>query len=1582
MRRRNAASPSGGAHRRNMHDGGSLHDSVTSRVLTLWTHQPPNFSRHDFVMNPSYGLPQISDAELLMVLRASDSEALHVAKHGNGDVWPLLQRAIVFTPIQALADQEVIHRQQQLQLSMSQQVASLADLTNRTQIVLSRTPRSQHQLTHMELYFKGQYLGRADMWRLSLSLLETCIYVGQTVKLPTGLRAKVGRLFIHEHSVASGFVSASVKPIFRTESARARIMVQMSREMWEFDEGGEIYYEKVLQGFLPALLRKWDVVGTSHRVSVVLFTRVLYEESERAHLEGLPVQRTDNGQYYVDYYKVVMELDSMRNWPHVMRRLKEEFFRFQHDILLQARWSQGRVVPTQLEDEDIRQDSAVGGRVLLGRFAPAYEGNILESINLALNSAERHYIDRDLSHTGFMLIVVTAGTGHFYVDKTLLRLTTQRVFDLGLAVDLVCMSQMPLHVVPVFHYMSTVASDASGSRLVRGSTDPLFFDNMSHAPREMFHNMPFWVNCSFYNMEQDRPYWESQFVSRCRMDGVGVSELLSAGQQELALPYMNLGAGSSGLSTFLREQHDRDIFALEPRSMPNTAPTTPHLSTNGGPTWSTQPSCVSSQTSTPTRVAPLLAHASPALSTASDMTHKITSTVPSHRSPWRISAAQLASTTRAPSIASSRRSTRTITLDDPGKALAMVGETVTSLVAVPQGSVSQATRPARGSTTSLWRKLFSFPRPDRRHVITQATAGDASRLLCEALGRSSPASTATTQESVLVVHSTVDETRFDATAEHYDTGDAMASPVVSTYVADSPSHSLSPVSKMTATMATATAMTGANTTASGLPGPMTAQEGGDWDTSTETPRLDPSNLRQAFSEHNAMLLRWQYVFLERSNHHAVKWWSMTMPASLPLTTRYLPTEHELATSWHEYPYTVSVHSDTRSIMLRRGSSTSPALAMLREMCAQRLAQGFQLVERAVLRPGVAPGTRDAKQYVIRHPSELLRPGNFADGDPLYLSTMNQVHCISYHRPTGMIHVTRYVKKVPYSTAPYSYRCCIWPRLQAGFKVASTPFSYPDPHAYNWTYLDSMIAGYEDTFTESLRYWRARFVVVPSEGSPSPYLTSSGEPLNDEETRLLGMDRLADLFARAEYHAPGQPHRSRALPLRFLPTTLDPSCSLHDTAFLDALTALNQEISRHGISLDTNRPQQKAHDLSLKALAEAMHHARAALKVHDRVWHRVRYPDTFTGADLVSWLCRSYADIHTREDAVQWGRKLLEAHLIEHVTASHSFMDGHYFYRLLEVERGWHSSEPTSGLSSSTTAPPLANISSSTPTSTSNAARSSHPKRRRIQLSRSMLIDVDPGRRSNRAEVAMLHHDLSHNAENGFNFQIHWLGTTARLIDDLVQTWMRTVERYGLRLVEAPIAQIKDSHHHNPFLSAFPIGLALAPPKKSSYLALCEQVKQIHTIAAYESNNDLESWVVRYVLSRDVLQIEVLFETALVRQFGFVLDQEAQANYPEQIDLHYSSRPNNFDYSQYVHRSGIAFIQVIGGRDGYLWLNNRLLNSHVHMSRSHTSKPMPPPEGDFERRAFQRMCHDKDALASFYETVWDILKRAANGPDNI
>ena len=84
----------------------------------------------------------------------------------------------------------------------------------------------------------------------------------------------------------------------------------------------------------------------------------------------------------------------------------------------------------------------------------AYEGNVLESINLVLNPFDEHHIDRDLSRTGLSIMVVTPGVGYFNVDKTMLRLTTERLLDAGFTIDMICMSQIPLHVTPLFSYWS------------------------------------------------------------------------------------------------------------------------------------------------------------------------------------------------------------------------------------------------------------------------------------------------------------------------------------------------------------------------------------------------------------------------------------------------------------------------------------------------------------------------------------------------------------------------------------------------------------------------------------------------------------------------------------------------------------------------------------------------------------------------------------------------------------------------------------------------------------------------------------------------------------------------------------------------------------------------------------------------------------------------------------------------------------------------------------------------------------------------------------------------------------------------
>lgn len=107
---------------------------------------------------------------------------------------------------------------------------------------------------------------------------------------------------------------------------------------------------------------------------------------------------------------------------------------------------------------------------------------MLEAVNLALNPFDEHYIDRDLSRTGMSMVVITPGTGHFAVDKNMLRLTTERMVDHGIGLDMVCLTKMPLHSVPLFSYVSkrpkarTITKEQMGGQTAPATPDLLYFD--------------------------------------------------------------------------------------------------------------------------------------------------------------------------------------------------------------------------------------------------------------------------------------------------------------------------------------------------------------------------------------------------------------------------------------------------------------------------------------------------------------------------------------------------------------------------------------------------------------------------------------------------------------------------------------------------------------------------------------------------------------------------------------------------------------------------------------------------------------------------------------------------------------------------------------------------------------------------------------------------------------------------------------------------------------------------------------------------------------------------------------------------
>ena len=197
----------------------------------------------------------------------------------------------------------------------------------------------------------------------------------------------------------------------------------------------------------------------------------------------------------------------------------------------------------------------------------------------------------------------------------------------------------------------------------------------------------------------------------------------------------------------------------------------------------------------------------------------------------------------------------------------------------------------------------------------------------------------------------------------------------------------------------------------------------------------------------------------------------------------------------------------------------------------------------------------------------------------------------------------------------------------------------------------LIAGYENQFNESLRYWRTRFVVIPSAEPPPTYLGPSGERLNDEEIRLLGIDKLAELFTKLRWRPPEERSLPSA-PIRFLPTTLSPEASVLD----DGIVARLEEIHLSGPLHKKIKSEREIADLSLAAIAKLMREDDGHL-IKNHKWHTSQYPDSFTGSDFVSWLVREFKDVSSRAQGTEWGTKLLERGLFDHCRGQHGFLDG-------------------------------------------------------------------------------------------------------------------------------------------------------------------------------------------------------------------------------------------------------------------------------------------------------------------------------------
>ncbi|RAL65769.1 hypothetical protein DID88_005434 [Monilinia fructigena] len=439
--------------------------------------------------------------------------------------------------------------------------------------------RYNHQLClHVEMSFKDEYLARSDMWRLTVGeMVNKAVYRGQKILFMGTIKAQVTSVYIGGRKVQSAFFSTSTKPVFRSESARYVLFIQMSREMWDFDsEGsGEIMFNKVVNGFLPALFKKWVQLKVKHLVSIVLFTRVEYDTGLASELARAShdttyhtgVQADGSKKPYKDFYRVVVSEMASGEWTTILYQLKREFKFFRKDI------SMHRIeLVTALGEPSPATSKGTLGTRIEAEPSLAMHGNVLEAIDLASTQFAHDYIDRDLVRTGISIVVVTPCAGLFEVDYETLRKPRKvsLVMVLGLTLNpryasfqealhfkaLRSEDSTPRQTAPIFGSYSSMNSSLSPPK----ARDRAFHHSSSNHrqdPSEWSYAIPHWIDVSFWTgASQDllstHPLADSKlykkrvaesstdFAIRCKMYEMEMASVIENAMTEIAVPPLQL----------------------------------------------------------------------------------------------------------------------------------------------------------------------------------------------------------------------------------------------------------------------------------------------------------------------------------------------------------------------------------------------------------------------------------------------------------------------------------------------------------------------------------------------------------------------------------------------------------------------------------------------------------------------------------------------------------------------------------------------------------------------------------------------------------------------------------------------------------------------------------------------------------------------------------------------------------------------------------------------------------------------------------------------------------------------------------
>ncbi|KAJ9662401.1 vacuolar membrane-associated protein iml1 [Coniosporium apollinis] len=1662
---------------------------------SLWTHQDGAFP-HDAVFNASaFGEIGLQSGDLVGLLHSGSGQRHLVVVHE-------------ITPEQK-------SKYPGLQISLSESAAKAYDLRNRSTIEVTAANIEDNSASHVELTFRDEYLSRADMWRLAASeLSQRALYRGQKILFMGTIKATVRNIYINGRVEASAYFSATTKPIFRSESARYVLFVQMSTEMWQYATGqsGDLLHEKVIR-FLEDLFLRWESMNARHLVTIVLFTRVTHDSEEVSPGGSLLHNLRNGATKHKDFYRVIVNEMQSVAWIEILNTLKREFRYFGRSVLVDSNvlldcYDETDQPPSS--DQGLGNSSAAPKPLIRGKITTAPEGNILEAITLASSQFSHDYIDRDLVRTGISVVVITPGNGIFHVSYNMLKHITDILVGNGIGIDLVCMSPLSLHSTPLFvfrepctvdsaaevapssidnntprqkqpnfgHLSSSATSTASSSRTITKDSATEHVDNamMDSSKRASSNSpspsanitsfgreicaVPHWIDVGYWDEPVDRQAHghtarsrnfagRDEFSPQVRLYDLEMTGIMENQMSDISIQYMieqcqDFRAGCSPrddrtkAQTYLRDdwlkRHDRDIFKNlqdTPPAPDNARRKQPEVQQDARAAGRSSALSLLSVQSTLTR--------SLSNSTQPDRTTKHTKNARTEAYPMSKGLEEARSRLpRSPmaALAASDRADFTQKLDLLAR---KPSDRATGFPGLISGREHERDGHDGDATSSNANRNTTTERPNRtsRQISfgffgfgSKASASTALSMggtqSATALRGSKVGGKSGKQDSLNQVRaSLIRKVSHSATIasdpvapEHHS--DKIKDETVS--VKDEP-ESVEPDEISVPSQAPGATSSKKLTIPSGLQNKtllgsrdVAAGDGTQAIPQTVLPLtsllpwleiINPCNPTKNDATGNGLWRRWHHIYPNTPLLTEMKWKSLCCPAAIPLTNEDFPTAKELATEFSESPYRVMPCEEEEY-----DESPSRRDRLVKELIAARLTHGFQIVVgKKVLE---ISGVQQAQISNVFDDRFMT-----GDGATVFLTLGNTIHqiiCIGKKE----VEVRRFCRKPIAALASSNdrivssdYRPWIRTAHATHFSVEFLTLGSPS-NELNWNAVDSFLAGFDNQFSEALRFWRARFVLIPVDvPATGRRMLPVGPQLSAEEMRLEGIRKLTQLWQQRR-HLPSQEQHFQANtrkikdlnPLAIEYQTRDPSAVV--AAGINSSILAGNDPAEFATQIFSENEPYKTSSIDLKKLAQDIQSTKD-IPLEDRRWHLKLHYNCFIGTDLTSWLLRNFSDVQTREEAVELGNSLMKQGLFQHVQGKHPFLDGNFFYTIAfdyrtpraEGRTGWFGTrrgdksvpstpmtEPSkhaSGTSRERSRPKTGN-SSSTESSDKTPTKVPAPKRK-VLLSRSMRYDVDHRKKSYRPEIITLHYDRLHNPGNCFHIRIDWLNVTPKLIEDCIVTWSTTVEKYGLKLVELPIAEATSTSVAHPFRAASYIRLAVPPPEL--------QPQQYFDATHFAPVTQADKFA---------------YHKALLKKLDFVLDMESADSFPPDVDVTYSWGKPDYRYTQFIHKSGLVLAQI--NDDGvFALIANRLCVNRVAASRVDTTKfdrlsgfegaagPPPPvlyamqngrymycnpehiqapPSGAAEPKHitaesikddFEKFCKDERSLKKFYAEVF-------------